>query len=688
MNTKEQFQKAFEFHKNGNFNEAQKIYEDILKKTPNDFNCLHLLGLIAKNNKKYEKAAELISRAIKINPNSSEAHYNLGNVLKELSKINDAVNSYNQAIKIKPDYELYFVRGDVLFQLKHLDEALESYNKALNLKPDSFESYNNKGLIYVELNNFKEAIDNYDKAIEINKNFTTARYNRGLALISNGKEQEAIDNFLEIIKTEPDHILSLFELATIYRNLKIYNLALDYCEQILKTEPDYIKAIYLSIKIRQNICNWDHFDQDILFAEEMINDGNASIGPYAALIFFNDPLLQKKVATNHAKEYYPPNNFFKKIEKYKKHEKIRIAYFSPDFYIHPVSNLLVELIENHDLNKFEIYGFSLIDWPDNDIKNRLKKAFTKFINLDKTNSKDIVKLSREMEIDIVIDLAVYTGQNKSDIFAMRAAPIQINYLGFPGTSGADYFDYIIADPVVIPKDSQKYYNEKILYLDVAYPNDSKKASVKNAFTRQDFNLPDNSFIFCCINNNYKFTPFIFDTWMRILSKVENSVLFLSANDSITQDNLKKEALARNINPARLIYGEKLDYSQYLERLNLMDLFLDTYPFNGHSTACDVLWAGLPMITLSGDNYASRGCASLLNATKLNSLVTCSIDEYENTAINFAKNPKKLRKIKEELLDKSLFDLFDIKKFTLNLESGFQKIYDRYQNDLPPINIKF
>jgi len=686
MSFKEQFHKAVNFHKKGNLKEAQNLYETILESNPNDFNCLHLIGLIAKANKDFEKSVNFISKAIKINPNSSEAYFNLGNALKELLRYEEAINSYNKAIKIKPDHELYFVRGILFFEINLLEEALESFKNALKLKPNSSETLNNIGLINVELKNFKQAIANYDKAIQINKNFLIAKHNRGLALLLDKNETEALNNFKEIIQIDPDYVSSLFELAKIYRNKKDYDLALDFCKRVIDIDSNHLEAIYLRIKIRQNVCNWEHFEQDISFAKKINNEDNVTIGPFASLIFFNDPLIVKKIAIKHASTNYPFKSTFNKIIKYQKHKKIRIAYFSPDFYIHPVSNLLVEIIESHDKSKFEIYGFSLTEWPDDKIKNRLKKAFTKFINLEKLNSKDIVKLSRDMEIDIAIDLAVYTGQNKSDIFSMRAAPIQINYLGFPGTSGADYFDYIIADSVLIPKEDQKFYTEKVLYLDLAYPTDSKKVSIQNTFTRKDFSLPEDCFIFCCINNNYKFNPLIFDIWMRILKEVDQSVLFLNANNEVTQNNLKKEALNRNVDPTRLIFGEKLNYSHFLERLNLMDLFLDTYPFNGHSTACDVLWAGLPILTICGDHYASRGCSSLLSAVKLDSLITYNIKDYENLAINLAKNPEKLRKIKESLVDKKVLDLFNTKKFTKNIESKYQEVYDHYQCDLPPKNI--
>ena len=682
------FQEAFELHKNGSLQEAKKIYEAILEETPNDFNCLHHLGLIAKNNKEYLSAFELISQAITINPNSAAAHFNLGNVLKSLNKINDAIASYDKAINIKPDHELYFLRGIAFHELKKLDEALTSYDKSIKLKPDAFTAYSNRGSVLVELKKIKDGIADFDKAIQINSNFIIARYNRGLALRLLGKNEESIEAFKAIIQIEPNHLKSLYELALIYKVLNEFNLTLTYCAQILKIDPNHSQTIILSIKTRKITCDWTCYEKDISYALKKINDDEESVGPFSSLSFFNDPAIQKKIIGAYSSKYYPPNNFFNKILPYKKHKKIRIAYFSPDFYNHPVSNLIVELIEKHDKSKFEIYGFSLVDWPDNEVNIRLKKSFTKFLNVENMLTKDIVKLARKMEIDITIDLAGYSGVKvTTDIFAMRTAPIQINFLGFPGTSGADYFDYIIADPVTIPKNYQKHYSEKIFYLDICFPIDTKKVSVKNTFNRQYFNLPINCFIFCCINNNYKFNPFIFNSWMKILSKVDDSILFLRADNDLAKDNLRKEAITKNIDPNRLIFAKKLDYPMYIEMLNLMDLSLDTYPFNGMSSSCDVLWSGLPILTLMGDAYSSRGCSSLLSSVKLNSLITHSIDEYEKLAIELATNPKKLKELRGKIINKSSLDIYNINKFTKKIEDGYKKIYDRCQLNLPPTHIK-
>ena len=679
------FQDAFEHHKNGNLQEAKKIYESILEETPNDFNCLHHLGLIAKNNKEYLSASKLISQAIALNPNNAAAHYNLGNVLKELNKINEAITSYDKAINIKPDHELYFLKGMALYELKKFDGALISYNESIKLKPDAISAYCNRGQILVELSKIKDGIADYDKAIQINPNFINARYNKGLALKLLGMNRESIKEFQEIIKIKPSHLKSMYEIALAYRALKQFNLVLNYCEQILEIDPHHNQSILLSIKIRKLTCDWTCYEKDMSYALKKINNNEESVGPFTSFAFFNDLSILKKTSGAYAHKYNP-NNLANKILPYKNHKKIRIAYFSPDFCGHPVSDLMVECIESHDKSKFEIYGFSLVDWPDDPVNKRLKKVFTKFINVAGESTENIVTLAMEMEIDITIDLAIYTGKNRPDIFAMRTAPIQINYLGFPGTSGADYFDYIIADQVIIPKDYQQFYSEKIFYLDRWHPIDTKKISVKNAYDRQYFNLPVNRFIFCCICKNYKFNPIIFNSWMKILSKVDGSMLYLRADSDCAKENLKKGAIAQNINPNRLIFGERLDYPMYIEILNLMDLSLDTYPFNGISSSCDSLWSGLPIVTLMGESFTSRASSSLLNSVKLNSLVTNSIDDYEKLAIDLGNNPIKLKKLREKIVNKSLLDLYNMNKFTKQIENGYQKIYNRSQSNLPPAHI--
>jgi predicted O-linked N-acetylglucosamine transferase (SPINDLY family) len=349
---------------------------------------------------------------------------------------------------------------------------------------------------------------------------------------------------------------------------------------------------------------------------------------------------------------------------------------------------MAELFELHDKSKFELIGFSFGPIANDEMRQRLAKSFDQFIEVGKKSDVEIAKLSRDLNIDIAIDLKGFTQDSRTGIFAYRAAPIQVNYLGYPGTMGADYIDYIIADKTLIPLETQSYYSEKVAYLPDSYQvNDRKRSISGQQFTREELSLPENGFIFCCFNNNFKILPTTFASWMRILKAVEGSALWLFQDNHWVVDNLKKEASNHGIDASRLVFAERMPLSEHLARHCQADLFLDTFPCNAHTTTSDALWAGLPVLTLMGSSFASRVAASLLNAIGMPELITNAQEEYEALAIELAMNPKKLAEIKLKLAKNRLTTpLFDTPLFTKNLESAYIKMYERYQNDLVPEHI--
>jgi predicted O-linked N-acetylglucosamine transferase (SPINDLY family) len=304
------------------------------------------------------------------------------------------------------------------------------------------------------------------------------------------------------------------------------------------------------------------------------------------------------------------------------------------------------------------------------------------------SDKDITLMSREIGIDIAVDLTGFTGLARTDIFSYRAAPIQVNYLGYPGTIGAEYIDYIIADPIIIPTESQQYYSEKIVYLPNSYQvNDRQRSITDKVFTKDELGLPKDSFVFCCFNNNYKITPNTFDGWVRILKAVKGSVLWLLEDSPVARLNLLKEAEARGLNPDRLVFAKRMNLTEHLARHKVADLFLDTLPYNAHTTASDALWAGLPVLTCKGESFASRVAASLLNAIELPELITTTQEQYETTAIDLANNPEKLKAIKHKLeINRSTTALFDTPLFNKHIQAAYKQMYERYQADLLPNNI--
>jgi predicted O-linked N-acetylglucosamine transferase (SPINDLY family) len=367
---------------------------------------------------------------------------------------------------------------------------------------------------------------------------------------------------------------------------------------------------------------------------------------------------------------------------------IRIGYFSADFRNHPVSLLTTELFETHDRTKFETFAFSTGPDTKDAVRSRLKGAFNEFIDARNHSDRSVAEHARRLEIDIAIDLGGHTQDSRTGIFAMRAAPLQVNFLGYPGTMGAAYMDYLVADHMIIPESHRRHYSEKIAYLPSYQPNDSRRAISAKELKRQDFGLPQTGFVFCCFNNHYKITPGVFDVWMRILKRVDGSVMWLSGGHGSAADNLRNEASLRGIAADRLIFAEPMPMlEEHLARHRLADLFLDTLPFNAHTTASDALWAGLPVLTCTAEAFASRVAASLLTAIDLPELITSTQAGYEALAITLAANPERLAQIRKKLeANRLTMPLFDARQFTKNIEDAYAQMYERHQADLPPGHI--
>ena len=433
-----------------------------------------------------------------------------------------------------------------------------------------------------------------------------------------------------------------------------------------------------------HLCNLDNFSSDLLQLIKKTNNGEKATTPFSLLTMIDDPGIHKKSAEIYSNDKYLKSNIFPKIPHYHRHKKIRIGYFSPDFKNHPVAYLTAELYEIHDRQKFEIHAFSFGVEIKDKINIRIRNGVDHFHDVHAMSDRDIVKLARSLEIDIAIDLAGSTGMARTNIFAMSVAPIQVSYLGYNGTMGSSYMNYVIADHIVIPDNQKQYYSEKIVYLPNSYmPNDSKIKMSEKVFIREDFGLPKDGFVFCCFNNLYKISPSTFARWMRILSKVDGSVLWLSSGNNTAMNNLKKEAKKNGIDENRLIFAERVPLMEdHLSRIKLADLFLDTLPFNAHATASDALRMGLPVLTCKGKAFAGRVAASLLNAVELPEMITTTQEQYESVAVELANNPEKLKIIKEKLIDNlPTSPLFNTSLYVQHLEAAYSKMYERYQNKI-------
>jgi len=672
--------------------------------------------------KQFEVAVASYENAIALKPDYAEAYCNRGNALKVLRQFLAAVASYEKAIALKPDYaEAYCNRGVAMRELKQLEVALASYDKAISLKPDLADAYYNRGNALQELKQFVAAVASFDKVIELKPDLVDAHYNRGNALQELKQFVAAVASYDKAIALKPDYAevysnrgVALQELKQLSAAVACYDKAIalkpDYAEaycnrgvalqelkqlsaavacydKAIALKPDYGYLLGMRQHARMHMCDWKDFGSNLLeLSRKIQNNIKASTClPVLALpISLSD---KRKVAELWSDDKYPYNSSLGPISKTPSKSKIRIGYYSQDFRVHPVSVLTIGLFEHHDKSRFELIAFSMSTEAHDEMRERITKAFDQFIDVSSNSDQEVAALSRALGVDIAIDLGGHTHNCRTGIFSFRAAPIQLSYIGYLGTMGVEYYDYLIADKVVIPLNSQKYYSEKIVYLPTYQVNDSKQEIPQTALSRQELNLPTSGFIYCCFNANYKITPSTFDGWMRILKAVPESVLLLYTDISTAAKNLKMEAEKRGVNPERLIFGEKLIRSQYLARCRSADLFLDTLPYNAGATATDALWAGLPVLTCMGESFASRYAASLLFAIGLPELVAETQAEYEALAIELATSPTKLKVIKDKLETNRLATpLFDTALFTKHIEAAYTKMYERHQADLPPDHI--
>jgi len=645
-------------------------------------------GATLKELKRYEEAVAFAEQALTINPNLAEAWLNKGVALKELRKYEEAIVHYDKALTLKPDYaESWFNKGVTLHELKKYEEAIAHYDKALALKPDYAESWSNKGMTLHELKLYHEAIAHYNQALTINSDYVEAWSNKGNTLIELKRYEEAIAHYDKALTINSDYAEAWSNKGVTLHQLKRYDEAISHYAKALtlKSDIDWASGDLLHTKMK--ICDWSDLADSIDIISKQILANEKAIQPFSLLALNDDALLHKKTAEIYIQSKHPFNRALGSISKPTQNKKIRIGYFSVDFKNHPVAFLIAQLFETHDRDKFETYAFSLVEAND-EMRGRLIKSFDHFINVEAQSDAQIAQTSRSLNIDVAIDLTGFTHDSRTGIFSYRAAPIQVNYLGYPGTIGADYMDYIIADKTLIPSESQACYSEKIVFLPNSYQvNDRKRIISDRQFTRQELGLPENGFVFCCFNNNYKILPATFASWMKILKRVEGSVLWLLQDNLWVVENLKKEASTHGIDTNRLVFAGRMPPSEHMARHRQADLFLDTLPYNAHTTASDALWAGLPILTLMGRSFASRVAASLLNAIGLPELITTTQEEYESLAIELAKNPQKLADVKFKLNKNRLTaPLFDTPLFTKNLEEAYIKMYEQYHAGLEPENI--
>ena len=639
----------------GRLEEAERYVRLALNENSTSDVTFYNYGLILKALKRPAEAMERFSQALKINPSIADTWNNRGTVFNDLKRYNDAIGDFDRAIQLNPQYaEAFFNRGKSLTLLRRLDEAASAFETALALNPGLAEAWLGRGNVFLERKQFDDALAAYDRALALKTDLAEAWFGCGNICYRLKRHEAAAEAYARVLVIDPQH--------------------------------PFTKGALLHQRMAS--CDWNGVDALIAEIDRDISSGKLSGEPFGWQGVAKSPRSLRLCAELLNAERYPAKTKDSPRPALADRKKIRIGYSSGELRDHATSQLIVGVLERHDKSRFEIYGFDG-GWDDrSDIRRRIEAAVSGIVDIRRLSDESAAAVIRDHQIDILVNLNGYFGEERTGVFAERPAPIQVNYLGFPGTLGAAYMDYIIADQCVIPPGEDAFYAEKVVYLPECYQaNDEKKEIAARIFSRTECGLPEQGFVFCCFNNNYKITPDVFDCWMRILTHVEGSVLWLLEDNASAVSNLRKEAAARGVNPERLVFAKRMSLPDHLARHRLADLFLDTLPYNAHTTASDALWAGLPVLTQIGETFPGRVAASLLQAIGLAELITSTPEAYQDLAIELAANPQKSAAIKRKLADNRLTgSLFDTQLFTRRIEAAYNAMYERYLAGLPPDHI--
>jgi protein O-GlcNAc transferase len=647
-------QQAIGLHQAGKPDQAKALYRKLLMAQPRNAEVLRLLGVAEYQLGQLDACVMALSRSLELLPQQPETEYNLAFALDRLGRHADALAHYDRAVALKPDYaEAYYNRANTLKELGRFEAAIASHNQAIAVKPGYAKAYYNRALMQKRLGRYEDALASYDKAIAIDPAYASALHNRGNLLGEMKRLDEAIVCY----------------------------------DRALSVNPDYDFLLGNALHTRMHVADWRDFDAHVNRIVEKLRFGQKATSPLPMMSAIDDPAVQQLSAEIYTAAKHPPGHARPAGAKYSRHDRIRVGYFSTDLGNHPVTHLLAGMFERHDRSRFEVFAFSFGPDRQGPWRDRAVKAFEHFIDVRSRSEQEIAAMARELEIDLAIDLNGYVGDCLPQIFAERAAPVQASYIGYLGTMGAPFMDYLIADPVMVPEGSRRFYSEKIISLHSYQCNDDKQKVPDKPMKRQDFGLPENGFVFCSFNNNYKILPAVFDSWMRILKAASHSVLWLYVANGTAVESLKSEAEKRGVDSRRIIFASEVPYDDHMARQRLADLFLDTHPYNAGATASLALRAGLPILTRLGEAFAARMGASLLTAVGLPEMIARTPEEYEARAIHLATHPVQMTAVREKLAGNlPTCALFDTERFTRNIEAAYVAMYERSQNGLPPDHI--
>ena len=700
--------------------EALAHFEQAISLRPDFAEAYVNRGITLKELARPADAVASYDQAIALQPRLSAAHNNKGHVLRQLDRLDEALKCYEQAFDLNDqDVDACQNLGVLHAEADRPDEALRYFDRVIALRPQHAEAHNGKGAILAQREQWTDAIQHFEAALQGDGNLVQAHKHLGLAwmclfqfsnaveafrkaahlspqdleilsfwarsLLEAGRHSEALALYDEAIRMAPDMVDPRYNRAAFHHRLNRYEDASADFQEAYRIDPEvkYLQGFLVESRIKT--CDWRYLADDLERCEQSIRAGKLSVQPFTVVALFDSPALQMKAAQTQVKLDYPESAALGSIPARIAGGKIRVGYYSADFHTHATACLMAGLFESHDRERFEWFAFSYGPAVEDTMRHRLRQSFDHFIDVRELGGADIARMSRELGIDIAVDLKGFTQDHRFRIFAHRCAPVQVSYIGYPGTTGAECMDYVIADRVVIPPEAQAHFTEKPVYMPHSYQvNDSKRAISDRVFSREEVGLPARGVVFCCFNNNHKILPPVFDSWMRILQAVPGSVLWLFEDTPAVATNLRREAQERGVAAQRLVFAQRMPLDEHLARHRLADLFLDTLPYNAHTTASDALWAGLPVLTRLGESFAARVAASLLEAVGLPELVTHSVAEYEALAISLAQDPARLQALRDKLrAQRDHAPLFNTHQFARDIEAAYWAMHERHLQGLPP-----
>lgn len=720
-------QEAMQHHRRGELDRADQLYRGVLVQQPGNVPALHMLGILCFQKGLAADAAKYLSAAVDQQPGNPILHCNLGTALEKLGRLDDALGcqdkalslvadyaealhnranvllllqrpqealaSADRAIRLRPDMaEAHFVRANAMAAIGQLGEAVHGYDTTLRHRPNFPEALSNRGATLLKLSRVAEALASFEKALAINPRYPDALLNYGNALRELKRSREAIDCFDRVLAINPDVAEAWNNRGNALADLKRLPEARDCYRRAIELRPSYTHALVQYFINSRQICAWqglDDLEQDLLARLER---GDFDGPPFAILSLCDDPRLQRTAAEAFVRSNtanlastppVPPRPSARGGT-----DRIRLGYMSSDFGEHPIAYLVAELIELHDRSRFDVIGLSTGQKDDSGMRQRMTRAFDKWIDASGQPDAVLQATIRQAGIDILIDLGGHTKASRHFALAGRPAPVQVSYLGYIGASGAPYLDYVIADRYAVPEAEAQNFGEQLVYLpDTFQVSDRRRAVAEQKPSRTDCGLPETGFVFCCFNATYKINPTVFDAWSRILLAVPDSTMWLLAYDAVSEKNIRREAQARGLSADTLVFAQRVPYPDHLARIDLADLFLDTWPYNAGATANDALWVGLPVLTLSGRSFASRMGGSMLRAAGLPELVTDKVADYEARAISLATDRQLLASLRQRLNDGRLTNsLFDTDRIRAHIEAAYSRMWEQYCAGCPPAAI--